>query len=161
MSSYPVCNVTGHNPNRSSSTISPLIFPHDDAAPSPAPSFPLPAPFHADDTLMTVPPLDNSHPTRKTLENFPVPVTSPDQATAGTMRETSALGVTTPLPTPDISKPTSPLLSTSLLASVFPRTDPTTLVPSCQPNFPSSASSNPTLNNILHTGPSLFAHDTV
>ena len=66
-----------------------------------------------------------------------------------------------PSPTPDISKPTSPLLSTSLLASVFPRPDPTTLEPSCQPNFPSSASSNPTLNNILHTGPSLFAHDSV
>ena len=66
-----------------------------------------------------------------------------------------------PSPTPDISKSNSPLLSTSLLASVFPRPDPTILVSSCQPNFPSPAFSNLTLDNILHTGPSLFAHDSV
>ena len=91
--SYPLCNVTGHGHHGSSTTSLPPDS-HDDpslsltslASPA-APPFPLPAPFHVDESLTTVPPHDNSHPIRQTPQSFRIPVTSPDPASAGAMRD--------------------------------------------------------------------------
>ena len=108
-STYPLCNVASHFHNRSTSTSFPRIVPHDDAALSPTslsrpatPPSSLPAPFHVDECLGTVPPLDNSDPTRESIR---VPVTSLNQATADAMRDAATLGITTPLPTPEIVNP--------------------------------------------------------
>jgi hypothetical protein len=160
---FPLCHATDHVHNGSASTTSPHIDPHDDAAPSPAsltspvaPSFPLPAPFYVDESVMTVPPLDISHPARQIIEHVRVPVTFPDQATAGGMRDTVTLGIMTPLPTPEASTSSPDLLSTFQPAPVPPQHCSNPLAPSRPPNFPSSASSNPSLHQILHTGPSLL-----
>ena len=93
-STYPLCNVASHFHNR----FIPLPFPGQLHLP---PS-PLPAPFHVDECLGTVPPLDNSDPTRESIR---VPVTSLNQATADAMRDAATLGITTPLPTPEILNP--------------------------------------------------------
>ena len=91
--SYPLCNVTGHGHHGSSTTSLPPDS-HDDPSLSltslaslAAPPFPLPAPFHVDESLTTVPPHDNSHPIRQTPQSFRIPVTSPDPASAGAMRD--------------------------------------------------------------------------
>ena len=95
-SSYPLCNVSGHTHNGSTSATLAPIVPHDDPALAPAPlagpvapSFPLPEPFHVDESLTTVPPHDNSYSTRQSNENLHVPVTSPSPspASAGAMRD--------------------------------------------------------------------------
>ncbi|KAN0140634.1 hypothetical protein V8E53_001843 [Lactarius tabidus] len=155
---YPLCRVTDHVHNVSASTTSPHTVPHDGAAISPTSlpspvvrSFPLPAPFHVDESPTTVSPLDNSNPTRQIIESFRVPVTSPDQAAACGMRDTVPLGITTPLPTPETSTPTPHLLSTSIPASVPPQHCPNPLAPSCPPNFQTLASSNPSLDRVLHS----------
>ena len=158
---YPLCNVPSHVPNRSATNSFPPVVPHDDAALSPTslsrpatPPSPSPAPFHVDESFETVPPLDNSQPTRESIR---VPVTSPNQAIADAKRDAATLGITTPIPTLKISKSTSPLLSASLPASVSPRHSPDSLVPSREPNVPSSDSSNPALDKILHISPSLLS----
>jgi hypothetical protein len=164
---YPVCTVPGHIHDDSTLTAVALTVPHDDAALSPAslaspvgPSFPLTAPVHVDNSLTTVPPLDNSN-ARQTTESSRVPVTSEDQATAGAMRDSVTAGITHPLPTPETSAPTPPPLSTSLPASVSLQQSANLLAPFCPPNFPSSASSNPALDNILHTGPLLCSRSPI
>jgi hypothetical protein len=158
---YPLCHVSGHEYNGSASTTFGPV-PHDGAVMSPtslagpvAPSSPLPTPFHVDNSLTTVPAHDNSYATHETIENACVPVTSPDQATAGGTREAVTLGITTPLRTPEMSTSSPHLLSTSLPASVPSQHCPTPLEQSCPPNLPSSASSNSALDHILHAGPSL------
>ncbi|KAN0140605.1 hypothetical protein V8E53_001814 [Lactarius tabidus] len=155
---YPVCAVTGHIHDDSASTAVALTVPHDDAALSPASlaspvgsSFPLTALVHVDNSLTTVPTVDNSHLIRQTTESSPVPDTSPDQATAGATQETATLGITTPLPTSEAPTSASPLSSTSLPVSVSLQHSPIPLAPSCPPSLTSSASANPTLENILDT----------
>ena len=168
---YPVCNVSGHIHNDSASTALANV-PHDDTALSPtslvtpvAPSFPLPEPFHVDESLKTVPPHDNSYPTRQTFENLRVPVTSSDPASAGAMRDPvfnnqeseeqkRAIITLTPQSAPEpsaISYPPS--------ASVSPITvlqlNATPLTPPIPQTLSTPSSSAPALDNTLLTGPSL------
>jgi hypothetical protein len=159
---YPLCHVAGHIHDDSASPSFPHIVPHNDAALSSgspaspvAPPFPLPAPFHVDDSLTSVPPPDNSHPTCQTIESSRISVASPDQAAPSEMRGTVTLGIATPLPTPAISTSTPPPLFTSLPASVSLQHNANPLAPSCPPNLPSSVPSNLALDNILHIGSSL------
>ena len=129
---YPLCNVSGHTHNDSTSTAlapDPALSPTS-LVTTAAPSFPFPEPFHVDESLTTVPPHDNSYPTRRTIENLHVPVTSPDPASAGVMRDQEQKQVIV-TPTP---QPATPLVPQTL---------------------PTSASSAPTLDNTLLTGPSL------
>ena len=84
-----------------------------------------PAPFHVDENVTTVPPLDNSQthsPTGQTIETIRASVHSPNQPGPGAMRDTVNMGITTPLLTPEPPTTTPPLFSTSLPASVAPRT---------------------------------------
>ena len=164
---YPLCNVTDHVHDGSASIPFPRPVPRDDAALSHAsfvspvtPSFPLPARFHVNESVTTVQSLDNSHPTRQTIESSHVPNTSRDRATACAMPDTVTSAIATSLPTPETSTSTPPPLSTFLLASNSLRNDggPNFLVPSHLPDFSSLASSNPTLDSALHTGPSLCSH---
>ena len=109
--SYLVCCVTGHGHGGSASTTFPLPVLHNDAPPSSpvpltspgAPSLPVPALSHVDESLTTPPSLDISHPTPETVDNFHVPVTSPNPAPAGVVREIVAAGITIPLPSPETS----------------------------------------------------------
>jgi hypothetical protein len=157
--SYPVCNVAGHSHNDSASTTLAPTVPHDNAlfpAPPASPvasSFPLPAPFPSDESLTTVPSLDDPRPIHRTIKTLHTPVTSPDPATTSAMRDTITIGVTTSHPIPPPELPTPQLLtlhppSISLRDHGDPRT------PSDPPNFPSSASI-PVLDKALSTGPSL------
>jgi hypothetical protein len=68
-----------------------------------APSFPLPSPlpFHVDENLRSVPPLDNLHSTHQFIESFPVPITEPDRAMAGEIHDIVASGITASYPTPE------------------------------------------------------------
>ena len=176
---YPVCNVSGHIHNDPAFTASPPIVPHNDTAPSPTflagpvtPPFPLPEPFHVDESLMTVPPNDNSYPTRQTIENLHIPVTSPDPASASVMPdsvlneqesgEQKRVNITsTPQFAPEVSTisyPPSasvPPVVAALQSDVIPLTPsiPQTLLAPA----PSSASA---LDNTLHTSMSLSYHDS-
>ena len=194
---YPVCNVSGHIRNDSTSPRCPPIVPHDNAAlppasgslvstavpsfpspapsfpspapsfPSPAPSFPSPAPSFPSPALpyvynsLTTMLLDNSHPTGQSIETFHAPVNSPDQPIPGAMPDTVYLSIATPLPTPETSTSTPPHFSTSPPASVSSRHSANILAPPRPPNTPSSVSSNPALDNIHHTGPSLCSHSPI
>ena len=164
---YPLCNVSGHTPNDSASTALALIVPHDDPALSPAslvtsiaPSFPLPEPFHIDESFSTVPPHDNSYSTRQTFESLHVPVTSPDPASAGAMRDPvfkkqkGVIVTTVPQSAPEASTISySPSASVPPVAVLQPNVIPlTSPVP---PTLPTPASSAPALDNTLLTGPSL------
>ena len=164
---YPLCNVSGHTPNDSASTALALIVPHDDPALSPAslvtsiaPSFPLPEPFHIDESFSTVPPHDNSYSTRQTFESLHVPVTYPDSASAGAMRDPvfkkqkGVIVTTVPQSAPEASTISySPSASVPPVAVLQPNVIPlTSPVP---PTLPTPASSAPALDNTLLTGPSL------
>ncbi len=121
-SSYPLCNVPGHHPDStldmhddSASTTTVL---HDSAAVAPAspaspnaPSSPVPTLLHVDESFTTVPSLDNdryipgsfpaAHPT--IIESLRIPVTSPDPATAGAIRDIVTSGIIMPRPTSETS----------------------------------------------------------
>ena len=166
---YPLCNVSSHTHNESASTALAPIVPHDDpvlsTAPtslvtSVAPSFSLPEPLHIDESLTTMPPHDNSYPTRQTIENLHVPVTSPDPASTGAMLDVLASNkqesgeqkrvIVTPTPQ---SAPEAATIGYLRSASVVP-------IAVLQPNdipltpLPTPASSAPALDNALLTGPS-------
>ena len=163
--SYPVCNVSGHIHNDSASTAIVHCVPHGDPAQFPtslvtlvAPSFPLPEPSHVDKSLTTVPPLDIPHSTRQTAENFLVPATSPDAASAGAMRDQEQKRVIvtlTPQPAPEasvISYP--PSSSVPPVAVLQPNVIP--LAPPFPQTLLMPASSAPALDNDTpHAGPSL------
>ena len=166
--SYPLCCVTGHGHGGSASITFPLPVLSNDAAPpsavpltSPsAPSLPVPAPSHVDESVTTPPSLDISHPTPETVDNFPVPVTSPDPAPAGVVREIAAAGITIPLPSPETSFSTSisPLSFASPPPDLSIQHNANLLVSSYPPNLSSLASSDTVPSYMLHTGPSLFSH---
>ena len=152
--SYPLCNVTGHGHESSTGTSLPPDL-HDDpslslaslASPA-APSFSLPAPSHVDEDITTVPSHDNSRVTRQTTQSFQVPVTSPDPASAGAMRDLvlkkqkskkQKRFVVTPAPQPT---PESSAIS-------YPPSVPQTLL------APAPSSASVALDNTLHTSSSL------
>jgi hypothetical protein len=157
--SYPMCNITDHVHDGSTSIMFPRPVPHDDAVLSAvpltsldAPLFPVPALLHIDENLTTLPPLDISYPTHQNIDSLQrVPVISPDLATAG---------ITMPRPSPETSSSTttSPLSSASRPPDVSLRHNSNLLAPSDPPNLPSSASSTTVTDNILHTGPPLCSH---
>ena len=147
VTTYPLCNVAGHILDSPASS----MFP----------------PIDVDNSLTTVPLPNNSYPTRQTIESFHIPVTSPDQPNAGTMRDPVSRkqrskrqkrDVVTPAPQPSpeasaIRYPPSafvPPVAVLLRApNVIPQTSrvPRTLtVP---------ASSVPAIDNALHTGLSI------
>ncbi len=167
-SSYPLCNVTGHIHDDSVSTTFVRTVLHDYAAlpsaslasPDAPPSLSIHAPLHVVESLMDVPPLDNFHPAHQTtIESLRVPVTSPDPATAGAIRDIVTSAITIPHPTPETSA--SPLSSTSPPAAVALQHNADLLTPSDPSNFPSSAASNPVLDNILPIGPPLSSHSPI
>ena len=113
---------------------------------------------------MTVPPHDNSYPTRHAIESLRFPVTPPDPASSGAMRDPAfnkqesaeqkrAIVTPMPQPAPEVSAisypPSIPVPPIAVLQpSVIPLTPP---VPQ---TLPTPASSAPALDNILLTGPS-------
>ena len=170
---YPVCNVSGHISghihDHPASPALAHIVPHNHPALSSAPlitpiapSFPLPEPFHLDESLTTVPPHGNSYPTRQTFKNLRFPVTSPDPASASAMRDPvfkKQKGViVTPAPqsTPEISTISYPP-SASVPPVAVLQPNVITLTPPVPQTLPTPASSAPALDNTLPTGPSLFS----
>jgi hypothetical protein len=147
--SYPMCNITDHVHDGSTSIIFPRPVPHDDAVLSEvpltslnAPPFTVPALLHVDASLTTLPPLDSSYATHQTVDSLlRVPVISPDPATAG---------ITMPHPSSETST-TSPLSSASQPPDVSLQHNSNLLAPSHSPNLPSSASSHTVTDDILHT----------
>jgi hypothetical protein len=153
--SYPVCVVTGHVHGNSASTTIPRAVQHDNAATSPAsransiaPSLPLPSPSHIDESLRSVPPFDNSHPTHQSIESLRIPITSPDQAIAGAIQDFVASGITTSSPTPETFISAPPRSSTTPLVAVPLQHNADSLTPSDSLNLSPSAST-PVLDNIL------------
>ena len=157
---YPLCNVSGHTRNDSAFTALAPIVPRGDPALAPslagpvAPSFPLPEPFHVDQSLTTVLPHDNSYPTHQTFENLHVPITS--ASTGATKDPVFRKQKVTPAPqsAPEacaISYPPSALVPpiSVLQPNVIPLTPPVPQI------LPTPASSAPTLDNTLLTGQSL------
>ena len=164
---YPMCNVSGHLHNDSASTALAPVVPHDNPALSPAslaspvtPPFPLPEPFHVDETLTTLPPNDNSYPTRQSFENLCVPATSPDPASAGAIRDPvfktqkGAIAILAPQSTPEVSTISYPP-SASVPPVAVLQPNVITLTPPVPQTLPTPASSAPALDNTLLTGPSL------
>ena len=166
---YSVCNVSGHNHIDPSTALAPIV-PHGDPALAPAslagrvaPSFPLPEPFHVDESLTTVPRHDNSRTTGQAFENLPVPVTSPGPASAGAIRdpafnkqESGEKKQFIVAPAPQSAPETSPnsyppSASVASVAVVQPNVIPPT--PPIPQTLPTPASSAPALDSILHTGP--------
>ena len=142
---YPLCKVFGHIHHSSA----PTMFP----------------PIDVDNSFTTVPFPNNSYPTRHTIEPFRLPVTSANQPSAGTMRDSVSKNLkskrqkrdvvtTAPQPAPEasaISYPPSPI--TPIAALIRPNDIPRT---SRVPRTPAPASSTPVLDNTHHTGLSLF-----
>jgi hypothetical protein len=163
LSAYPVCKVAEHTLDESPFTTLPGTIQHGNASvypvprPSPvAPSFPLPSPFHVDESLRSVPPLDGSHPTYQSVECFRDPITSPDRAMAGEIQDIVALGITASYPTPETFISAS-RFSISSPAAVSLQHVTNALMPPDSLNLPSLVS-NPVLNNILPTGSSLSSY---
>ncbi|KAH9034800.1 hypothetical protein EDB84DRAFT_1578111 [Lactarius hengduanensis] len=126
LSSYPLCNVTNHRTvpyDHAVLTPAPLVSPD-------APSSPVPAPLRVDESLTTVPPLDD--------------------VTTGAMRDVVTSTITARHYTPDTSTST-PLSSTSPPAAVSPQHNADFLTPSDPPSHPPSTSSKTVLDNILPT----------
>jgi len=168
-SSYPVCNVAGHIHDDSASTTLARTGLRDNAALVPAslaspdaPSSSVPAPLHVVESLTDVPPLHNFRPAHQTtIESLLIPVTSPDSATAGAIRDIVTSGITIPNPTPETSTSAPPPSSTSPPAAVSLQHNPDLLTPSDPPSPPSSAPSNPLLDSILPTGLLLSSHSPI
>ena len=162
--SYPVCSVADHVHGESDSNTCSFPVPHDNATPHSltnlgAPSVPVPAPFHVDESLNTSPSLNHSHPTPQTVNNLQVTVVPPVPATTDVMREIVVAGTPTPLTTPEtFSTPTSHLSFASRQPAVSLRDNVDPLEPSEPPNLSSSASSNTIVDDIRHTGLSLSSH---
>jgi hypothetical protein len=165
--SHPVCDVPDHILDDSASTTFPLTVRHDNAvqpvlaaAPSASPvasPFPFVAPFRIDESLMTVRPLDNPHPTHHTVDSLCIHATSLDPVTTGAVQDVVTPAITIPFPTPDTSTSAPLLSSTSQPAAVVLQHNAGPLMPPDSPNVPSSAC-NPVLHNICPTGPSLSSH---
>src|SRR6266702_4334427 len=120
------------------------------------------SPCHVVEGLTHIPPLDNFHPAQQTTtESHHKPVTSPDLATAGATRDIVTSAITIPYPTPETSTSTPPLSFAPSPPAVSLQHNPDLLVPSSFPNLPSSASSNPVLDNILSIGPPLPSPSTM
>ncbi len=157
-SSYPVCKVAGHIHDDSASTTLARTVLHDDAAPVPAsrpdaPSSSVPVSFHVVESPTDVLPLDDFHFAHQTtIEGLRIPVIPPYLATAGAIGDTATSGITMPYPTPETSPSAPPLSSTAPPAAVAVQNNAHLLT------SPSSASSNPDLDNILPTGPPLSSH---
>ena len=143
---YPLCKVIGHIHHSSAST----MFP----------------PIDVDNSFTTVPLPNNSHPTRQTIGSFRIPVTSPDEPTADTMRDPVSRKLKSkrqkrdvinpmPQPAPETSAisypPSAPVPPVTVL-----RLDATPRTSRVPRNLPAPASSVPALENTFHPGPSLF-----
>ena len=146
--SYPLCSIHVD----STSTPYPRTAMHGSAAASAhslaspdAPSSIVPALGQVVESHMTMPVPDTTH---LTIEPPGILVTPPDSATSG---------ITMPVPhiTPNTSTIATPLSVPSPPAAVSPQHNADPITPLEPPNLPSSTSSNPVLDNILHTGPSL------
>ncbi|KAI9453839.1 hypothetical protein BJY52DRAFT_1287039 [Lactarius psammicola] len=155
-SSYPACNVAGHIRDDSAPTTLARTVPHDDAALVPAslispdaPSSSIPTALHVATSPTDVSPFDNSHQT--TVEGPCIPVTLPDIAIANVIPDAVSSVITMPRPTPETSTSTPPLSSASPPAAISLQHNADPLMPLDAPNFPSSASSNSFLYNILPT----------
>ena len=165
--SYPLCtdNDYGHDESSVATPDShdePSLSPASLAGPA-APSFPLPAPFRVDEGITTVPLHDNSRITRQTTQSFHFPVTSPDPASAGAMRDpvlkkqkSKTRVIVTPAPQPATEASAiryPPSASVPPVAVLQPNVIP--LTPPVPQTLPTPASSAPALDNTLLTGPSL------
>jgi hypothetical protein len=162
--SYPVCCVPDHTLDDTASTIFPLIVQfHDDALVTASPTSPiapflsLPAPPQVHENLVTVPPLDNSHPTHHTIDSLTISLTSPDPSNATAIQDAVTAGITTSYLTPETSTSAPPSSTASPHASTSLQYTADLLTPSDSPNLPSPAS-GPVLDNIVPTGPSLSAY---
>ena len=168
--SHPVCDVPDHGLDEFAPTTFPLTILHENAtlvASSPAnpvpPSFPSIATFRIDESLMTVPPLDNSHPhTHLTVDSLHIPATPLDTATAGAVQDGVTPGITMPqampFPTPETSSSAPPLSSTFPPAVVVLQHNAgPQMTRSDSPNLPSAAFKQ-VLDNICPTGPLLSTH---
>ncbi|KAH8991019.1 hypothetical protein EDB92DRAFT_1862764 [Lactarius akahatsu] len=134
--SFPSCNVPGHRPDSA-----PHV--HDDSAPCHLCSY----------SSRILLPLDDFHSAHQTIiESLRTPVTSSGPATAGTVRDIITLGKAGPHSAPDASISTPTLSSTSPPAVFAIQHNDNLLVPSDEPNLPSSAAYNPVLDNRLSTG---------
>ncbi|KAI9447716.1 hypothetical protein H4582DRAFT_18549 [Lactarius indigo] len=112
-SAYPMCNVAGHTHNDAAPTTFTHAVPHDNITSVP-PSMSVPTPPHIVESLTKVPLPDNSNPANQTTTKSPhIPVTSPDRATAGAIRDVVTSGTTIPPHTPETSTSAPPLSSTS------------------------------------------------
>ncbi|KAH9056376.1 hypothetical protein EDB87DRAFT_1637532 [Lactarius vividus] len=110
---------------------------------------PCPCLLHVE-SLANVPQLDNFYPVhQKTAESFRTSATSPDPATASTVRDIIKSGTAVPQPTLEYSIPAPSLPSTSAPAAIALRQN--AIMPSDSPNTPSPPSSYQ-VPSILPTG---------
>ncbi|KAH9035997.1 hypothetical protein EDB83DRAFT_2415098, partial [Lactarius deliciosus] len=140
---YPRCDVVSHIHDSAFTALARTVL-HDNDAALPAPvvspdvpsSSDVPAPPHVVENLTDMPVLDDFHPRtahQTTTENLSIPVTSTDTTTA------DASGIILPCPTSS-TLTSVPHSSTSPPTAVTLQHSADLLVPSGQPNHPSSAS---------------------
>ena len=144
--SYPDCNDTSHVSD--GSTFTPPARGELATASPDAPSSSVPAPSRVDEILTTVPPLDSSYPTLRTIKTPHIPVTS-SVPTPASKNVVVPLGIPTPLHTPETSISAAPRFFASPPTTVSLQNNTQLLTPSDSPSLASS----PVLDNILPTGP--------
>ena len=154
------CHVPSHILDKSTPTTFPRTLQQLDGTLAPpsltspdVPSSSIPAPPHVDENL-TVPPLDNSHPTHQPLD---ISLTSLDPSNADAIQDIVSSGITTSYPTPEAAMSPPPSPSTSPPDPIFLQDRADLLTSSNLPDLPSPAS-GPVRDNILLTGPSLSTH---
>ncbi|KAH9021516.1 hypothetical protein EDB85DRAFT_2278440 [Lactarius pseudohatsudake] len=160
LSSYPVCNVAGHIHEVSALTTFICTVPHDDAALIPASlastdvhCSSMPHPLHVLESL-DVPPVGDDtyvtgsiHPAHQTaIENPRIPSTSPDLVTAQAIQGGVHTTTTIPSSTPGTFFPTSKATGTVHIRYTAERR-----TFSDRPDFPSSPSPTPILDDMLQT----------
>ena len=155
-----VCNVPSHVLDESAPTTFPRTVQQYDytlaiasLTSQNAPSSFIPAPTHVDENL-TVPPLDNSHPTHQPVD---ISLTSLDPSNADAIQDIVSSGITTSYPTPEAATSPPPSPSASPPDPIFLQDKADLLTSPNLPDLPSPAS-GPVRDNILLTGPSLSTH---
>ena len=143
---YPLCDPTSHGSDGSAATpLAPVVLVTDSPD---APSSSVPAPSRVDASLTTVPLLDSSRPTLRTVQAPRIPVTSRVPAPAGKDVVVTS-GIPTPLHTPEPSTSGTSRFFASPPTAVSLQNNTHLLTPSDSPSLASS----PVLDNILPRGP--------
>ena len=157
-SSYPVCNVPGHFNVDSTSTAYPRTAMSSGAALVPSSAFSLASPDAPSSSVPASGPVIESHITMPLPDVTYLAIEPPNILITPPGPAASGITMPVPHPTPEIATPPSrpsPPAAISVQHHADPLTSPD------RTNLPMSASSNPVVENIAHTGQSLSFYSPI